>query len=335
MCSYKKNFEGLQQNIISEYLGGQTVWSLAVKYGCSRPCMYRFLKEEGVYTQKYVDNINDFKDQIISEYVSGSNTIELGIKYHVCHTTITHLLERFNIPMRTQSEATRTYPLNESFFDNIDTPIKAYFLGFLYADGNNYTKKNEISIELSDIDKTHLEKLSSLIYVDNNKPELFYRAPKSTFDKKYQKIYTSRATYRLRFRNKHISEILDRHGMVPAKSLVLTFPDFLNKALYHHFIRGYFDGDGCLSFKYGDTRFPTISILGTKSFCTSIQKIISAKNIKSSVKCRNKTLYAFTISSSKAMLSFLDWIYQDADLYLQRKHDKYININRLFILRDR
>lgn len=74
--------------------------------------------------------------------------------------------------------------------------------------------------------------------------------------------------------SKHLWEILNKYGCTPSKSLILKFPDesiFESKDLIRHFIRGYFDGDGCISYnryKYGIV--PRCSVLGTLQFITKL-----------------------------------------------------------------
>ncbi len=39
------------------------------------------------------------------------------------------------------------------------------------------------------------------------------------------------------------------HGATIRKSLTLTFPTHLDEKLIKHFLRGYFDGDGCINYR--------------------------------------------------------------------------------------
>lgn len=70
--------------------------------------------------------------------------------------------------------------------------------------------------------------------------------------------------------NKHLWEILNSYGCTPRKSLTLQFPEkevFNSPNLVRHFIRGYWDGDGCISYdKRKDSVVPRLSAVGTKQF---------------------------------------------------------------------
>jgi intein/homing endonuclease len=72
--------------------------------------------------------------------------------------------------------------------------------------------------------------------------------------------------------NKYFWNTLNNLGCIPKKSLRLEFPNeniFKSKDLIRHFIRGYFDGDGCFTRHiYYRTVTPAISILGTPNFLT-------------------------------------------------------------------
>ena len=73
--------------------------------------------------------------------------------------------------------------------------------------------------------------------------------------------------------NIHLHEKLKSYGCTPKKSLTLQFPDesiFKSKDLIRHFIRGYWDGDGCLTWADKEHRVANISVLGTENFLNSI-----------------------------------------------------------------
>ena len=120
------------------------------------------------------------------------------------------------------------------------------------------------------------------------------------------------------------NKLIER-GMVKNKSLVLEFPKWLSSDLYCHFIRGYFDGDGYVSKDYYNAK---LSIVGTKNFCENIQDILrECLDINASIYlCHNNketTTRTLQISGRNQIRKFLDYIYNDANLYIQRKYDVY------------
>ena len=138
--------------------------------------------------------------------------------------------------------------MNYNYFDTIDTEEKAYWLGFLFADGNlsvpSYTTKEgkikngryKISLELKAEDIEHLKKFAKAI--DYEKEIKTVKC--SGYDDTTKRC-------RLMFNNKHMWNTLNNLGCTPRKSLTLQFPNISEK-LEIPFIRGYFDGDGCLSY---------------------------------------------------------------------------------------
>lgn len=203
----------------------------------------------------------------------------------------------------------RKYDLDEDIFNNIDTEEKAYWLGFLYADGNVSDRNNSIELGLKESDYEHIEKFKS--FLKTNRP--IYKKVKRVGKKEY-------VGYRLFITSEKIKTDLISKGCVPKKSLTIKFPssDIVPDNLIHHFIRGYFDGDGCIT---KNNKLVSVELLGTEDFIRSYikwtglheNKVASFKH--SEVK---RVLYA----GSYAM-HIMDKLYSDANIYLNRKYDLY------------
>jgi len=271
-------------------------------------------------------NKNTVKN-FIKDYNDGLSTIKIGKKYNVSYTTVYNYLKKSNVKIRSAAMRARKYELREDFFDKIDTQEKAYFLGLLYADGCNSTEANLVRITLTKNDKDILEKLSSLVYPNNDRPLGFQPGRINTFNSKQHKTKDS---YVLRISNEKISQRLNQLGVTKNKTKIVTFPNFLNDILIPHFIRGYFDGDGSVSLKKdGQTM---LSLLGTKRFCKSVQKIVRHNlNINSTV-CHAKkgsSMSQFVLHGNRVGPKFLDWIYENSTIHLNRKYNKYIEIKTI------
>ena len=115
--------------------------------------------------------------------------------------------------------------------------------------------------------------------------------------------------------NRHLWETLYSKGCIPNKSLVLKFPD-IPQELKRHFIRGYFDGDGSVGI-YNDKL--SLSCLGTLDMLDNILKDFNWILKYHHDKRHTDKTYSFQLVSEKA-LEFLEYIYKDSSVYLERKY---------------
>jgi hypothetical protein len=209
------------------------------------------------------------------------------------------------------------YSYNKKFFECIDSEEKAYWLGFLYADGciNERAKSSNLEITLCEQDKEHLYKLRQAIQGD--------MPIKLKHTKLNGKVFNS---YRLTVCSTELCEDLSKLGCVANKSLILQFPNFLEENLYKHFIRGYLDGDGCIS-----TRC-RVSICGTYDFLYDMQEhfIDKLQVTKVSILSDKRRKHYQYERVGKNSLKILEYLYTDAKVYLDIKYNKaiaYLNSN--------
>jgi hypothetical protein len=250
---------------------------------------------------------------ICDMYLSGVSSVKIGQIFNCDHKTITRVLERNGVD-RT-GVGLRKYQLNEYYFDNIDTPNKAYILGFFYADGSNNEDKQTISMSLQEDDKYILEAIRKEI--NSEKPLEFL-----DYSNKHDGGYNYKNQYRLLMFSKHMSQALHDKGMPQNKSLILKWPTFLRDDLYSHFLRGYIDGDGHIS-----SRSNFVGLVSTEDFCIGAKEYLEDKlDIQCSItdaSCHNGITKDFNISRRENVLPFLNYIYQDAEMYLTRKFEVY------------
>lgn len=267
---------------------------------------------------------NEQLEDIRKSYLNGESTVKIGQRYGTSHHPIRQVLEEMGID-RNQKRFVRKYSLDENYFDKIDTPNKAYILGLLYADGSNCISKGTVSISLQEEDKKLLEDIREEVHSDKPLEYLDY-SKKNNFG------YTYKNQYRLLLFSHHICEQLDKIGMIPNKSLKLEVPN-LDECLYSHFIRGYFDGDGSLTIRYTqDNKLRVLTTLtSTECFCNRVRNIIQQSvdipcgNVYDA-SCHNGVTKVLSISGIRQNQKLHTWLYQDADLYLQRKYDKVLEL---------
>ena len=259
----------------------------------------------------------DKYNEIVKLYKEGLSSVEIAKLYGVTHKVITRILDKCGIQRRNGGR--RKYKLNENYFDDIDTPNKAYILGFLYADGSNSESKCTISMSLQEEDRYILEKIRK--EVGSEKPLEFL-----DYSNKHDGGYNYKNQYRLLMFSRHMCDALKDKGVVPNKSLVLQWPTFLRDDLYSHFLRGYIDGDGYIQPHKWEH---CVDFISTYDFCKKAQEYIENKlGIKcrlDDASCHNGITTYLYIRYKEQVKLFLDYIYQDAELYLERKYQTYIS----------
>ncbi len=134
-------------------------------------------------------------------------------------------------------------------------------------------------------------------------------------------FFNSKNTYTLSITNKNICDNLQNLGCKKAKTFITVFPD-IPENLYSHFIRGYFDGDGCIHISKNNR--PEWSIIGTKDFISRIQTIINTTLLLKYNKLYIKDRLVYLKYGSKKDVKKLEtWLYKDATIFMERKYNKF------------
>lgn len=168
----------------------------------------------------------EIEQQIIKLYNDGIGTNELAKQFDMHRTTIQRILQRNNIILRKSSPRTNKY--NIHFFDEY-TPESCYWAGFIAADGNIRSDRNCVSIHLKITDKKHLEKFAKLIDFTGT-------------------IEQDTTSCRISINGEwYVKKLEEKYNIIPQKTLILEPPVQIPKDLLPHYIRGYFDGDGCVT----------------------------------------------------------------------------------------
>ena len=192
--------------------------------------------------------------------------------------------------------------VNLNYFEEINTPEKAYWLGFLAADG--YVVGNELNIQLGKKDKEHLKKFSDAI---NGNLTIRDINGKNNFGTSYSHCRVSLKS------DKMINDLV-KYGIVPKKSLILKTPN-INNSLFPYWIIGYMDGDGCVSKNKKKIR---ISFTGTYEVLNFIKTYLKSQAVIS-LEHRCENTYKIQIENNVS-ISFLDSInYINLDFALDRK----------------
>jgi hypothetical protein len=253
------------------------------------------------YTKLKINN------EAVNDYISGTASLTaVAVKYGITRKILTKWVKKSGFYILPNRSKKLNY--DENIFSEIDTEEKAYWLGFIYADGYVSDKYNfEVSLALKD--KYHLLKLGDLI--NKEVKEDSFRC-------------------RLGIRNKKLVEDLNKHGVFPRKSLVLKFPNNLNKKLIPHFIRGYFDGDGSIYYGKSERLSSSMSVtlIGTLDMLQNIAKHSDTIVHYQHDKRHHIDCYSFRVSKAISIINLLDYMYKDANIYLERKYEKYCRLRQ-------
>lgn len=247
---------------------------------------------------------------IIEKYTKENYTLtQLGREFNCAYGTIKNLLNKHHINSRGSKQG---YPRNEFYFNKIDTPEKAYWLGFLYADGCVHSKGYSISMNITD--KEHVEKFRNAIEAFNHKIH-------KSIDKRFK---SAKPLYQLSIRDKQLWSDLNAWGCIPQKSLLLSKIPNIPRDFVSHFIRGYFDGDGSLHYLKGTDNY-RISFVGTKNFLMDVQKELMT-NVSLCFGSSGQS-YTLQISGWKRVERILNYLYKDSteNTRLNRKYSTYLN----------
>jgi hypothetical protein len=269
----------------------------------------------------------ELDSKIIAFYATDKTTWQCATEFGCAQSFIICRLKANGIERRPNHYYTRKYPVNEDFFETIDSEEKAYFLGFLFADGNNYVREGRnyvISMGLQWGDRIILEKLRDLI------------SPLSEieFVPVSQKHPTRKDQGRLTIDSKKMSQQLTALGCVPAKSLTLKYPEWLQDAkLTQHFLRGHFDGDGSLCAErpkrrgYVDYKW---SIISSIWFIDGAEQQIKKQvDVHFNREIReNQITTTIKTGGNRQVLRLMEWLYDGATIFLPRKHDLYLELKK-------
>ncbi len=171
-----------------------------------------------------------------------------------------------------------------NYFRVINAKEKAYWLGFIYADGALIEETN----------KQRNNKRGKRIKLCQSRKDriLIYRFTR-TLGLNIKQIYydKNRDSYGITFRNQEMANDLMNHGVLHRKSKILQLPNLSSRELYLAFLLGYFDGDG----EAGTSRV----FSGNIRFLKQIKELFSITyNIQTDIRERGDglNLYCYALS---------------------------------------
>ena len=304
-------FKPDNSEFINVFNSCRTIQDVADYYNVSRSTIKKYASKLKLSKSKTIPQ--DKHQEILLDRENGISNNELLNKYNISNTSLYRILRRNNVKHKDKKK----YTLNENYFKDINSVDKAYFLGFIAADGcvmkrkiGNYVFRITLSAKDEEILKIFCD------CIETNKP--IKRFNKKGFE--YAQITIT---------NNIFVENLINIGIKPRKTwsnTVIELPDeYMN-----HFIRGYFDGDGSI------TIYNKISISGFETNMIKFKNILEKNNIYSHFYTDKKRKYNETeetgsfgflsFNNKTSKYSFLKYIYNNnSGYFLKRKYNKSLD----------
>lgn len=263
--------------------------------------------------KKYTEEILDQAYKLITINKCSANQAakELGID---CGTMRKRLKEKYGLVFLPDGKKS----VDSNFFSVIDTEEKAYWLGFLTADGN--LNKNSIELGLAEIDKSHIEK-----FKQNLKSE---HKIVSKIVKLNGKEYKS---FRISIKDNQIAKDLIKYGFTNKKSYEAFIPfNSIPDELLRHYFRGLFDGDGSIySYTISSSnkiRNEVSLVSGSAQMIEDVFNLVKEKTTLEMRYRKSRKLHELRLHNQASIKVFLKWLYEDCTIYLERKHTKALAV---------
>ena len=260
------------------------------------------------------------RQKIIQDYINGKSLRQIEKDYNVTRNTVSKYLTKINVKT-TQGNHYRTYYHNEDYFDVIDTEEKAYWLGFMFADGyiTNYANRygqDQFGLSVAKEDVEILYKFKKSLEA-TNPIHIYERNPNTN----------GQSLCRLHLTSQKTVDDLIKHGCVKQKSIVLKPPTGVPNNLIKDFIRGFFDGDGSITKSKNDNYHNTngyiygINITTTKEMALWLQANFDMGSvIKES---RREHTYYYSLGGHRQVIAFYHQLYDNATIYMTRKYLRF------------
>lgn len=211
-----------------------------------------------------------------------------------------------------QCEDKRIDFFRQDYFSQPLTPDSAYWLGFIQADGSIdlYGGANALKVQLAECDIAHLRLLKNDLGTSR---EILKGNPGQVVLK-----VNSR---------KMISDLL-KLGIMPRKAFTHTYPKITEPQLVSHYIRGIFDGDGCIAVRRRKGVYdPIFNIAGGKDFCKWALEIIrqhaGIRGGGISKDPNSDKTWHIQICGYQQVKRVYMWLYFGATRWLARKREKF------------
>lgn len=320
----KNSSDITKEFLIEQYKAGKEIKDICAELKCCSATIVKVNKKFGIssidYNPKYMYTNKEWLIEQFEKYKTPSKVAdETGYP----RTCISRYAKEYNIRENLFTRNKTNY-VNKDYFKIIDSSEKAYFLGFIMADGNMYKRKNgrlSFTLKVKSTDCDIVYRLANAIEFDVSKVKTRERYRKETLT-----IGTE-----IKVHNQEFCDNLVNLGVVPRKGGAEKLSDKIPREFIKDFIRGFWDGDGSvLKYKYAPQ---------TVSLCSMSYQILqdisdfiySETNYRFAIKKQTHNLYYVKVSKANVVYKILSLLYYPNCVALDRKYEKAIEIKNDYL----
>lgn len=200
--------------------------------------------------------------------------------------------------------------INEEFFSNHSSDMY-YVLGLIFTDGYIYQpKKGKRYVAIKLIDEQILKDINDKMNICET-------------PKKVGITSAGNQMYGLRFDNERLVSDLESLGLHERKTFTTIFPN-VPVEYANDFVRGYFDGDGCIHVSKRKNRvnsfIKNFSVLGTKDLLEGVSKHLPCKSYIR----KYRKIFRLTVNKEEDIKLIYDYLYGNENiLHLNRKKEHF------------
>jgi hypothetical protein len=292
-----------KNKVIEMYKNGAYTKDISSTLDIPETNVVRWAKDAGLSRIKKVITKREepvITSKIIELYKSGLKIREVADELQLSYRQVEHIIStKLNL---TRHRGPQSMISLEDYFDKIDSEDKAYYLGWIMADGNvsitngQYSLKMHISITDRCIIDSFLRDIGS--------------TNKTAFKKK-----NGNGSYYVSLTSKKLVERLIELGVRPRKTGLESIPSELSQEMKRHFIRGYFDGDGITCIK----KMKRSGFIGSELILEEIQGELETYQTISIANYSKAHYFLYGIAQSKILY---DYMYSDSTIWLERKRKR-------------
>lgn len=305
-----------RQEIIEKYLNGTSISALMLEYPYTRRAITDWLKSNNIAIRggRSKKTLTPAQVEEAKKMIEeGALLIDLANHFHLDKVTMRLRLNELNLHITNKNRVNKR--IKSNFFSVIDSPIKAYWLGFLFTDGSvdHYRATGRIRLQLQEQDLEILEKYKEDLGLD----------AKIIYDKRSNSTCCS-----VEFVDEQIYNDLCNYGVIPNKTYQMTHIPYekIPKEYWAAYALGLFDGDGGLSCS---TDFSTDVTLSYAAYHeTEVQDFQTLINTLAGIEKPTKNFFTSAWHTQwrgrLQVLKILDVLYSSCPRHLKRKYDKYL-----------